>query len=1553
MSRMTLHPLFRRGVLLGFCLAPVAGSLAGRAQELEDSVTSVRALRTGPGSGDVAAVEEDAKASPSRDWQAQVLAGIQAAEYTYSETERGVFSAPNRSQDLRSRFDEAGLEVVSRTKGGADQAGGFTLGMSLERWGAPGELVPVGAPHVAARGNRIDLARAEIVEWYVNSPRGLEQGFDVPAPPTGVDGGRGLLLELSLRGSLLAELGDDRRSIEFRSAGGALVLRYAGLVVWDAGERPLDADLALEGDRLRIRIDDRGARYPVTVDPLMTSPSWTAESDQTSAFFGFSVASAGDVNGDGFDDVIVGAPLFDNGQFDEGRAFVYHGSATGLATTAGWIAESDQAVASFGWSVASAGDVNGDGFDDVIVGALFFDNGQTDEGRAFVYHGSATGLSLTPAWTAESDQFSAEFGLSVAGAGDVDGDGFDDVIVGAPLFDNGETNEGRAFVYHGSATGLATTPGWTAESDQANAEFGTSVASAGDVNGDGFDDVIVGAYHFDNGQTDEGRAFVYHGSATGLSTTPGWTAESDQAIARFGISVASAGDVDRDGFADVIVGAPVFDNGQADEGRAFVYHGSATGLSATPGWTAESDQIQAWYGSAVACAGDVNGDGVSDVIVGARLFDNGQTNEGRVFVYHGVATGLSTTPNWTAESDQIEAWFGTSVASAGDVNGDGFDDVIVGAPGPDPFDPFGSQEGRAVVYHGSATGISATAGWTAESNQLSAQFGISVAKAGDVDGDGFDDVIVGAPNFDNGQTDEGRAFVYQGSSTGLSTTPGWTAESDQAGALFGTSVASAGDVDGDGFDDVIVGAPLFDNGEDNEGRVYLYHGSATGLSMTAGWTAESNQAAAHFGWSVASAGDVNADNFDDVIVGAQFFDNGQTNEGRAFVYLGSGSGLSTTAGWTAESDQVEARFGTSVAAAGDVDGDGFDDVIVGAPLFDNGQTDEGRAFVYHGSATGLSTTPGWTAESNQSFGRFGNSVASAGDVNGDGFHEVIVGAFNFSNGQSFEGRAFLYHGSAGGLSTTAGWTAESNQAGAEFGWCVAAAGDVNGDGVSDVIVGAPRFSNGQFSEGRAFVYHGQDTTRPVITCPADITQECTESGGAVVAFSVTATDIADPSPTVICVPASGSLFPLGMTPVDCTATDAAGNSSMCSFLVTVEDTTPPDLACPGDLTQECTGPSGAAVNFTVTATDICDSSPTVTCVPSSGSLFPFGATPVDCTATDAAGNSSMCSFLVTVADTTPPDISCPEDLSVPCDGAEGSVVSFTVTATDLCDAAPTVTCVPASGSLFPAGTTTVSCTAEDASSNTSGCAFDVNVGPVITQVVPGTGSEGGDTHINILGCGFTDLADTTVLVGGVAATVVRVTPNSMAFRTPPGVGTADVTVMNSGGAATVAGAHTYVEPAIASRFGNVNVGAGDRENVILINGSAGDAERIVDVGPREEFFVNVQAPSSRTQARYVIYGHVGMPTNDTAAPVGFDLGLIGFPLPSAGGTPLATFNLLGHKPLLGTSDFNSRPAPSELFRRRRGVAGPLTLTLQGLMQDNEARTDTKLSVTNAAILRVQ
>ena len=276
---------------------------------------------------------------------------------------------------------------------------------------------------------------------------------------------------------------------------------------------------------------------------------------------------------------------------------------------------------------------------------------KNDEGAAFVYHGGVSGISTIASTFLESNQVSAFFGNSVSSAGDVNGDGYSDVIVGAKGYDNGQTNEGAAFVYHGSAAGIPTSYAVLLENNQANADFGYSLSSAGDVNGDGYSDVVVGSTTYDNSLTDQGAAYFYYGSPSGIPAVAGTIIEGDQAFAYFGESVSSAGDVNGDGYSDVIIGQAWYDNGQTNEGAAFVYHGGISGISTVASAFLESNQSTAYMGHSVSSAGDVNGDGYSDVIVGAYAYDNGETDEGAAFVYHGNEDGNLTRYTRTYRAD--------------------------------------------------------------------------------------------------------------------------------------------------------------------------------------------------------------------------------------------------------------------------------------------------------------------------------------------------------------------------------------------------------------------------------------------------------------------------------------------------------------------------------------------------------------------------------------------------------------------------------------------------------------------------------------------------------------------------------------------------------------------------------------------------------------------------------------------------------------------------------------------------------------------------------------
>ena len=260
------------------------------------------------------------------------------------------------------------------------------------------------------------------------------------------------------------------------------------------------------------------------------------------------------------------------------------------------------------------------------------------------------------------------------------------------------------------------------------------------------------------------------------------------------------------------------------------------------------------------------------------------------------------------------------------------------------------------------------------------------------------------------------------------------------------------------------------------------------------------------------------------------------------------------------------------------------------------------------------------------------------------------------------------------------------------------------------------FTNDNFTITVAAPPAPSDTTAPVLSLPNNITEEATGPNGAVVSYSASANDAVDGNRPVNCSPESGSTFPLGTTPVNCSSSDTKGNTSTGSFTVTVRDTTAPQLTVPSSpIVVEATSSNGAVANFAsqVSAQDAVDSNPQINCNPASGNTFTLGSTQVSCTATDTAGNTSAAkTFDVTVQDTTAPSLSnMPANISQAATSSSGAVVNYTnPTASDAVDPNPQVSCNPASGSNFSLGQTTVSCTATDSANNTSAVStFKVNV----------------------------------------------------------------------------------------------------------------------------------------------------------------------------------------------------------------------------------------------------
>lgn len=425
---------------------------------------------------------------------------------------------------------------------------------------------------------------------------------------------------------------------------------------------------------------------------------------------------------------------------------------------------------------------------------------------------------------------------------------------------------------------------------------------------------------------------------------------------------------------------------------------------------------------------------------------------------------------WTSSGDsQVNAQYGRCVASAGDVNGDGYDDFITGASNY-------NDVGKAYLYLGSASGLSSSPNRTAEGSSSSTTpfFGDTVASAGDVNNDGYDDVIISSHGDDSVAANAGKAYLYLGSATGLSTTAVWTSTGDAVNDFFGSAVSGAGDVNGDGYDDVLVGAYGYNSGgfSDN-GRAYLFLGNSSG-SLTSSTTWSGEESNAHFGRSLASAGDVNSDGFADIIIGAWFQNGTASDAGKAYVYLGSSSGISTSASWTSSGDdQANAYFGSGVSSAGDINGDGYDDVVVGAFYQDAANADAGKAFVYMGSASGLSTTASWTSSGDDSASSYYGWSVNPIDINMDGYSDLLVSAFGYSSG-SRAGKGYLYLGSSSGLLATTAWTSVGDDVvNSDFGSTIVSAGDVNGSGYPSIAVGANRYDTPNVDQGKAYVYSNQ------------------------------------------------------------------------------------------------------------------------------------------------------------------------------------------------------------------------------------------------------------------------------------------------------------------------------------------------------------------------------------------------------------------------------------------------------------------------------------------------
>jgi hypothetical protein len=855
---------------------------------------------------------------------------------------------------------------------------------------------------------------------------------------------------------------------------------------------------------------------------------------------GRSVSGAGDVNGDGLADLIVGADEDDPNGTTSGASFVVFGKSTGTTIelsdvesgSGGFVINGVSAGDQSGYSVSGAGDVNGDGLADLIVGARLDDPNGSRSGASFVVFGKGTGSTIelsdvesgSGGFAINGVSTSDHAGISVASAGDVNGDGLADLIVGAYTDDPNGSESGSSFVVFGKTTGTAVelsnidagTGGFAINGVSTHDRSGGSVASAGDVNGDGLSDLIVGAYQADPNESNSGASFVVFGktSSTAVelsdmqSRIGGFVINGVSAGDRSGYSVSGAGDVNGDGFADLLIGADRDDPNGANSGASFVIFGGQ-GTSATIG-TAGDDTLTGDAGANQLVAGQgmdtLIGNGGADVMRGGagndllRISDSGFASLdgglGDDVLRFDTTVNLDLTAISNSRLHSIEAI---------DLNGTGSTLTL------------GNDDVTSILGDEAANDLTILGGVTDLMN---------------IGGTGFyptgNNIIIGAFTLDiyqNSSLDPSvRLLVDQDVQvTGASAPPiaaielsdiqlngdnrGFVINGVSANDYSGFSVAGAGDVNGDGLTDLIIGTPYSDPNGLSSGTAHVVFGNTAGTAIelsdvqagTGGFVINGVSMGDQSSRSVASAGDVNGDGLADLVIGAFWDDPNGADSGATYVVFGqTGSSaieLSTiesgSGGFVINGVSADDRSGRSVASAGDVNGDGLDDLIVGASADDPNGSLSGASFIIFGknstSTVELSAveagTGGFVINGVSSGDSSGGSVAGAGDINGDGLDDVIVGAYGDDPNGSFSGASFVIFGKTDGAATelatvesgTGGFVINGISTNAFSGRAVAGAGDVNGDGLDDLIVAAYRNDSNGSDSGTSFVVFGKTT----------------------------------------------------------------------------------------------------------------------------------------------------------------------------------------------------------------------------------------------------------------------------------------------------------------------------------------------------------------------------------------------------------------------------------------------------------------------------------------------
>ncbi len=1022
------------GLLIGACLLAFLASHGAAPAQAGNTLHGAAAVEQLKQDGSYAALAE----------------AISATRYQVNQQD-GAWRAANPAQRLNAQFTPAQVRIAE-TAAAKPQ---WQFGVKLSGYGYGAELSPVSEGEITSNGNRVEIRKAqisnsksEITEWYVNKPEGLEQGFTLNAPPSPSSHLKSpLRLALQLTGDLHAA-STNKQSITLQDNQGRTLLSYDHLAAWDADHKPLPATMKADGQTITLEVEDAGAVYPVTIDPLIAQQQKLSAADGAGGDrLGESVALSGNT-------ALVGA-LGD--EAFRGAAYVFVRSGSVWAQQAKLNGVDSVAGDQFGIAVALNGNT-------AVIGAYKADiNGNQNQGAAYVFVRNGASWSQQQKLVAGAGAANDDFGAAVAVNGDT-------AVIGAPTHDsNGVQDQGAAYVFVRSGAVWNQQAKLTAADGALLDDFGNAVALDSNT-------AVIGAYRDDgNGIQDQGSAYVFVRNGVAWSQQAKLTAADGGLSDYFGYTVAISGDT-------ALIGAESDDVGAHNQqGSAYVFTRSGANWSQQQKLLAADGGNGHNFGNAVALSGDL-------AVIGAA-----SVNQAYVFARNGA--NWSQQQKLTAADSAAGDRFGNSVALSGDtvlagaqlanvgLNGDqgaAYVFTVCGElaqqqalnnPEPAADDYFGARlavsgdtavvgatgdtingnlsQGSVYVFVRNGAAWSQQQKLTASNGAASDRFGLAVGISGNT-------VVVGAPYHKVGaNTQQGSAYVFVRNGVTWSQEAILVANDGALNDLFGYSLAVSGET-------AVLGAPSDAiNANQHQGSAYVFVRNGATWSQQAKLLAADGAADEYLGFAVALDGNT-------AVIGANSATiNGKNNQGAAYVFTRTGAAWSQQQKLTAADGQADDAFGNALALSNNM-------AVIAAS---NASFNKGAVYVFAYNGATWSQQQKLTAADGTTGEYFGYAVALAGN-------RLAVGSTYADIGnQMNQGAAYVFGSNGATWSQQQKLTAADGATNHFFGTGVALPSNA-------VLVSASKAQVAGVAAGKVYVFD-------CLSCPAIALTPATLPGGTV------------------------------------------------------------------------------------------------------------------------------------------------------------------------------------------------------------------------------------------------------------------------------------------------------------------------------------------------------------------------------------------------------------------------------------------------------------------------